>query len=268
MNKKLVIAIITAAIVVTASAGALVMLGHKKPAPVRHHKAAVVAKPVVIQPAIQPVPAPAAFNKQLHSINDPVSFWVVVNKARILQPPTYTPGDLVVPNVSLRAGISGDERYVSKQIAGSLEALVAAASKDGVTLNLQSGYRSYGFQVNLYNNYVARDGQAAADTYSARPGHSEHQTGFAVDLGGVTRPSCNVAPCFGDTPEGQWIAAHADTYGFIVRYTTAKQPVTGFEGEPWHLRYVGTELAAEMHKQGITTLEEFFGLPAAPSYVE
>lgn len=227
-----------------------------------HHRAPVAVKPVVKAPSIAP------FDKHLYSVDDPTSLWVVVNKARILQPATYTPINLVTPNVPLRNGISGDERLVSQQMAKSLESLVAAALADSVTLNLQSGYRSYAFQTTVYNAYVARDGQAAADTYSARPGHSEHQTGLAADLGGVTTPRCNVAPCFGDTPEGQWLAAHAYTYGFLIRYTTSKQSVTGFEGEPWHIRYIGIDLAREMHDKGVDTLEEFFGLAAAPSYTE
>jgi len=144
--------------------------------------------------------------------------------------------------------------------------MVAAAKQAGITLNLQSGYRSYNFQVTLYNRYVQQQGQAVADTQSARPGYSEHQTGFAADLGGTSQPSCNVEACFGDTPEGKWLAAHASEYGFIIRYPADRDSTTGYVYEPWHVRYVGTELAAEMRAKGVATLEDFFGTGNAASY--
>jgi D-alanyl-D-alanine carboxypeptidase len=144
--------------------------------------------------------------------------------------------------------------------------MVSAAKASGLSLNLQSGYRSYQFQASLYNSYVVRDGQAVADRESARPGYSEHQTGLAADLGGISVPSCNVAACFGTTIEGEWLAAHAYEYGFIIRYTTVKEAITGYENEPWHVRYIGTLLAGEMHHQGITTLEEFFNSTGGQSY--
>lgn len=208
---------------------------------------------------------PAGFNKTRYSTTDPSSIWVVVNKQHPLNPKTYAP-DLVVPNITLRSNITGDERQVSKQMAPALESMAAGAKADGLTLTLESGYRSYNFQVNLYNSYVHSMGQATADTQSARPGYSEHQTGLASDLGGTTTPNCNVEQCFGGTPEGKWLAAHAYEYGFVIRYTTAKQDVTGYENEPWHVRYVGKDLAGEMHRTGIQTLEEFFGVSGGEAY--
>lgn len=210
--------------------------------------------------------APAGFNKNQYSLTDPASIWVVANKLRPLNPKTYAPSDLVVPNIPLRSNITSTEKYVSNTMAGPLEALVAGAKQAGLTLNLQSGYRSYNFQVNLYNGYVKQQGQAVADTQSARPGYSEHQTGLAADLGGTTTPSCNVAQCFATTPEGIWLAANAYKYGFIIRYPQDLTQITGYEYEPWHVRYIGTALAAEMHAEGIRTLEQFFGLPSAPNY--
>jgi zinc D-Ala-D-Ala carboxypeptidase len=210
---------------------------------------------------------PAGFNKHLYSTTDPTSIWIVVNKQHPLNPKTYVPPKLVIPAIPLRANITGDEQQVSSIMAPALEQMAAAAKKDGMTINLQSGYRSYNFQVNLYNSYVNRDGQVQADHESARPGYSEHQTGFAADLGGVTTPSCNVAQCFADTPEGKWLAAHAWEFGFIIRYTAVKQPVTGYEDEPWHVRYIGTALSQEMHTQGIATLEEFFGITGGETYL-
>lgn len=209
---------------------------------------------------------PAVFDKHRYSTSDPSSIWVIVNKQHPLDPKTYIPAKLLVPNIPLRGNITGDEQQVDSAMAVPLEQMAAAAKNDGITLNLQSGYRSYNFQVNLYNLYVKNDGQTQADQESARPGYSEHQTGLAADLGGVTTPSCNVAQCFADTPEGEWLAAHAYQYGFVIRYPAGKQAITGYEYEPWHVRYVGTDLTQEMHKQGITTLEEFFGISGGETY--
>jgi D-alanyl-D-alanine carboxypeptidase len=209
---------------------------------------------------------PAAFNKHRYSTQQANSLWVIVNKPHGLNPSAYVPNDLVVPTIPLRSTITGDEEHVSNVMAPALEQMAAAAKQDGVTLNLQSGYRSYNFQVNLYNSYVKSEGQAQADQESARPGHSEHQTGLAADIGGVTTPSCNVAQCFADTTEGKWLAAHAYEYGFVIRYPAGKEAVTGYEYEPWHVRYVGSDLSQEMHRQGVTTLEEFFGVSGGASY--
>lgn len=211
-------------------------------------------------------PKPGALDAKKYSLDDPSSPWVVVNKLRPLSPKTYASTDLVVPNIPLRGNITPTEKYVRKETATGLEKMIADANKEGVHLNLQSGYRSYDFQVTLYNRYVQQQGQAAADTQSARPGYSEHQTGLAADLGGTSNPSCNVEACYSTTVEGKWLATNGYKYGFMVRYPEGKTAITGYTYEPWHVRYVGTELAAEMHDKNIQTLEEFFGLPAAPDY--
>jgi D-alanyl-D-alanine carboxypeptidase len=96
---------------------------------------------------------------------------------------------------------------------------------------------------------------------SARPGHSEHQTGLAVDVGSSTRPECDFDPCFADTVEARWVAACAAEFGFVVRYTPANSAVTGYGPEAWHLRWVGRELAGHLRDTGVTTLEEVFGVP-------
>ncbi len=206
------------------------------------------------------------FDKSQHSLKDAGSLWVVVNKTRQLQPASYVPKNLVVPNIPLRSNITDTEKYVRADMAPSLEKMVEDANAQGVHFNLQSGYRSYQFQVDLYNSYVAAQGKSVADSQSARPGYSEHQTGLAADLGGTSDPSCNVADCFADTVEGKWLAANAYKYGFLIRYPADKVNVTGYIYEPWHIRYIGASLSTEMHKSHIETLEEFFGLPAAPSY--
>src|SRR5699024_623564 len=108
--------------------------------------------------------------------------------------------------------------------------LQADAAKAGHSIPLVSGYRSYSYQAQLYDSYVARDGQAAADRYSARPGHSEHQSGLAMDVGAIDNN-------YGQTPAGQWLNAHCAEYGFILRYPQGKESITGYMYEPWHIRY-------------------------------
>lgn len=127
-----------------------------------------------------------------------------------------------------------------------------AASKEGLNLYIVSGYRSYDYQGQLYRNYCNRDGRAAADRYSARPGYSEHQTGLAFDVNSTSNSSA-------ETPWAKWIAAHAQEYGFIVRYPKGKESITGYQYEPWHLRYLGKELAKAVYDSGLC-LEEYLGI--------
>jgi len=228
-----------------------------------------VSAPKATQPAPVPVqltPKPAPFNKLLYSTSDVVSLWFVANKQHPLNPKDYAPANLVVPAILLRANIASPEKYVRSDVAKALETMVAAASADGVTFDLQSGYRSYAFQVSLYNRYVQQQGQTVADSQSARPGYSEHQTGLAADLGSTTNPTCNIAQCYATTVEGKWLAANAYRYGFIIRYPDTKQLVTGYEYEPWHARFVGIELSQEMYNKNITTLEEFFSVSGGQNY--
>lgn len=195
-----------------------------------------------------------SFNKSKYSTSDPASIWVVANKKRPLSPLTYAPSDLVAV---------GNNQQLREEAADALNTLIAAAKAENLTIRPLSGYRSYSNQVTVYNNEVVNYGQTVADSESARPGYSEHQTGLAIDVGGG---GCGIEDCFGETNEGKWVATNAYTYGFIVRYTAAKQTVTGYRAEPWHIRYIGPELSKEMHDKGVATLEEFFNLPAAPSY--
>ena len=204
------------------------------------------------------------FNKQQYSTTEPTSIWVVVNKTHPLAPIDYAPADLVVPSVPLR--VPGNESMqLRAPTATALEQMFGAAKADGLVLKISSGYRSYNYQVGLYNGYVSSEGQAAADSQSARPGHSEHQTGLAVDIEPDNR-KCELNACFADMPEGRWLATNSYKYGFILRYLPDKVAVTGYESEPWHFRYIGQALAGQMHSSGITTLEEFFGVSGGQSY--
>ncbi len=127
-----------------------------------------------------------------------------------------------------------------------------AAAKKGLNIYISSGFRSYSSQKSIYSRYVNRDGRALADTYSARPGHSEHQTGLAIDLNTITQS-------FGKTKEGRWVAEHCHEYGFILRYPEGKSHITGYCFEPWHLRYVGVETATKIAQSGLC-LEEYYGI--------
>ncbi|MDB5183254.1 MAG: peptidase [Candidatus Saccharibacteria bacterium] len=224
---------------------------------IRHDKKELV--PVTPKASTAPV-----FDKKQFSTSDPASIWMVVNKHRPINPVSYVPADLVIPNVPLRVP-GNDSMQVRKVTATALEMMFAAAKADGLNLMLSSGYRSYQYQVGLYNGYVASSSVAEADKTSARPGYSEHQSGLAADIEPASE-KCDVDVCFAQLPEGVWLAANAYKYGFIIRYTSDKVPVTGYTYEPWHVRYVGTALSNEMHKEKIETLEEFFSLGAAPSY--
>jgi zinc D-Ala-D-Ala carboxypeptidase len=204
---------------------------------------------------------PAQFNADLFSRTEPSSPWVVVNKKMPLAPADYAPTDLVMPDVTLRQ----DGIQVRQLILDPLKQLFDAAASNGTPLKLSSGYRSYNYQVGLYNGYVSRQGQQSADEQSARPGYSEHQTGLAIDVG-PERGGCQIEACFAETPAGKWVAANAHRYGFIIRYDQGQTATTGYIFEPWHLRYVGLDLATEMQQQNVKTLEDFFGLPPAPNY--
>jgi D-alanyl-D-alanine carboxypeptidase len=208
-------------------------------------------------PSATPTPTPTptpTFNKSQYSINDASSLWVVVNKTRPLNPVNYAPA-LAPLNLP---GVGGQMR---PEAAAALQKMFADYhAQTGAQLSVQSPYRSYNTQVSVYNGWVSKLGKAQADRQSARPGFSEHQTGLAVDI------DTAVDQGFGATPAGKWLATNSWQYGFIVRYPDGLEPVTGYEYEPWHFRYVGVELATEMHTTGIQTLEQFFGLPDAPDY--
>jgi D-alanyl-D-alanine carboxypeptidase len=148
--------------------------------------------------------------------------------------------------------------------AKALTSMFNAAKAQGLSLMLASGYRSYSAQVSVYNGYVAQSGVAKADTFSARPGHSEHQTGLAADVEPSSR-ECEVEQCFANTKEGQWLAANAHKYGFIIRYQKNTEELTGYEYEPWHVRFVGVDLATEIYAKG-QTMEQFFSMPVFTSY--
>ena len=182
-------------------------------------------------------------------VNDPTKITVIVNKKHCINPPSWAPSDLV------GVGATG---YVLRSIAAThLVAMMDAAATAGLPFSLTSAYRSYDSQVVTYNNWVAVNGsQAAADTVSARPGYSEHQTGLVADL---KTDGC-VLECFAGTAQYKWLTQHAAEYGFIERYPPGLTAITGYAPEAWHWRYVGKEVATAMKARGIQTLESYFNV--------
>jgi D-alanyl-D-alanine carboxypeptidase len=203
------------------------------------------------------------FDKNRYPLDMASSLWVVVNKGRSL-PSSYVPAELSVPSVPLRLGAASSEMHLRADSAAALQVMFAAAKDQSINLMLASGYRSYSNQTATYAGFVTSYGAQKADTFSARPGHSEHQTGLAADIEPTNR-ACELDQCFADTPEGKWLAANSYKYGFIIRYAKGSENLTGYEYEPWHVRFVGADLAAQLRQSG-QTMEQFFGLSTGLDY--
>lgn len=171
--------------------------------------------------------------------------------------PTYIDGVMIVnkTNPLPKTYNKGED----PEARAAFEKMAAGAQKDGFTLVAFSGYRSYDYQTTLYNNYMNRDGKAAADRYSARPGYSEHQTGLTYDIGEKGREDLWLTSEFGESPAGQWLVKNAHKYGFILRYPEGKEDITGYMYESWHFRYVGVELATAIYESN-KTLEEYLNI--------
>jgi zinc D-Ala-D-Ala carboxypeptidase len=180
---------------------------------------------------------------------------VVVNKQRSL-PEGFVPPNLVEPNVRFSFREKNEKRLMQEVAAEALEQLFAKADQDKIKLYGISAYRSYKTQKSLFEYYVRTQGEQTARQYSAEPGKSEHQTGLTID---VSSASANFAleESFAATPEGKWLAEHCAEFGFIIRYPKGKELITGYNYEPWHIRYVGPSIAQEIMGKGLT-LEEFF----------
>ncbi|WP_052404729.1 M15 family metallopeptidase [Bacillus rubiinfantis] len=185
----------------------------------------------------------------------PKSIPVLVNKQHPL-PEAYEPEDLVDANIGFIFSEDSPKRKMRAAAAAAIEELFAGAANDGITLLGVSAYRSRETQEALFQHYVQEDGLEAAKLYSAPPGTSEHETGLAIDVtGGDGR--CAAEDCFAGSPEAKWLEDHAAKYGFIIRYPKGKEVITGYQYEPWHLRYVGKEIAEVIAANEIT-LEEYY----------
>jgi preprotein translocase subunit YajC len=178
------------------------------------------------------------------------SFTVTVRELTVDNGCTYVDG-ILVANKSYSLPEDYDPGLMP-EAEEAFEKLTAAAGEAGLNIYEGSGYRTYSFQVECYNSILETYGKEYADSISARPGYSEHQTGYTID--------CNtINDAFGDTEEGKWLAEHCAEYGFIIRYPEGKEDITGYAYESWHIRYVGVEAAKEMTEQGIT-LEEYLDI--------
>lgn len=209
------------------------------------------AKVTEVAPETAPQTGTSGWYENIVTVSNFDSITVLVNKNNALSS-SYEPSDLSVVNVS---SVNGTV-YLREEAARQIESLVQTAQNEsGLTILARSGYRSYQTQSDLYKRYVNANGQAKADTFSARPGHSEHQTGLAID---VTADSVGgqLSDNFGNTAEGQWINNNAHRFGYIVRYKLGTEDKTGYQYEPWHLRYVGVDVATTIYNNGLI-LEEY-----------
>lgn len=174
---------------------------------------------------------------------------VLVNKQFSLDE-DYAPEDLVT--VEVPTILENPEVNQLREVAAdALKAMFDKAEQSDVYLHARSGYRSYQTQVQLFQNYSAKHGEEAANRYSARAGQSEHQTGLVMD---VTSESVNyqLTEGFGETEEGKWVSEHAHEFGFIIRYPEGAEDITGYIYEPWHLRFLGVDMATKVYESGLT----------------
>lgn len=179
---------------------------------------------------------------------------LIVNKTYSL-PSTYGPSS------AGNGECNNESKCFTAETWNAYSSMKLNAKSFGIDITIGSGYRSYNTQNIIYNNNVAKDGKDKADTYSARPGNSEHQTGLAMDICATNNNNACINDKFNDTKEAKWLNDNAYQYGFILRYPQGKQGITGYKYESWHYRYVGKELAKTLYNNGNwITLEEYFGL--------
>jgi zinc D-Ala-D-Ala carboxypeptidase len=185
----------------------------------------------------------------------PENLLVLINKDRNL-PENWAPEDLIVPNVPFYFPEHSEIRYLRRPAALALEELFAKAKEDNINILANSGFRSYRTQQHLFNSRAKIYGAEVTNLTTAYPGQSEHQTGLAMDISSsVTNHRLTAA--FGDTKEGKWLAENVVDFGFIIRYPRGKEDITGYSYEPWHIRYVGKDIALYMDIMNLT-LEEFY----------
>ena len=213
-----------------------------------------VASPSTTAQPATPEPTPTAANASSptpsYTENLPCNdILVPINKTHSLSR-DCVPNDLV----TLPASIAQGSQQLRAEAFGAIQELFAAAAADGYQLYVVSSYRSFDYQKNLYEHYVRTIGQAEADRTSARPGHSEHQLGTTADVSSASA-GYQLEPFIG-TPEAAWVEANAWRFGFIVSYPDGTEEITGYTYEPWHIRYIGQELAREVQESG-KTLHEF-----------
>lgn len=186
----------------------------------------------------------------------PESITVLVNRDYKLTE-EYIPDDLVVPDVRFTFSYYDDKKLMRKEAADALKKLFDAGDAEGVRLYGVSAYRSYTRQYTIYATNLITKGVNHTNRYSAAPGASEHQTGLVIDVSSDSAGQA-LEEVFGTTKEGIWLAANAYRFGFIIRYPKDLEDLTGYYYEPWHIRYVGTELASYLYDNNLT-LDEYYG---------
>jgi len=187
---------------------------------------------------------------------DPSDLLILVNKQYKAPSVPYT---LVKPDVTPTKESVSENIYMRPEAAEALEQLFEAAEAEGITLYATSGFRSYSTQKAIFDRKAEERGEKAANRSVAKPGHSEHQTGLAMDIEGQTTLGTGLTDAFGDSPEGIWVAQNCHRFGFIVRYPKDKTHITGYIYEPWHIRYVGIDAAKEITELGVT-MEEYIAM--------
>lgn len=186
---------------------------------------------------------------------DTESVLLIANKKNPL-PEGYVPSDLVDIDVPKRA----DDLQLRQEAHEALKEMIKQAEKEGVNPIVLSAYRSYQDQEIIYQQYAREYGKEKADTFSARAGYSDHQTGLTIDFVNYNL-NYDLKEEFEKTEEGKWLLQHSYEYGFILRYPKGKEDITGYIYEPWHYRYIGKEYAKKIHDQGEDcTYEEYFGV--------
>ena len=192
----------------------------------------------------------------------PDSLTVLINKDFSL-PSDYIPADLTIPDVPFSFSSYSEKKMMRAEAASALEDLFAAASSEGLNLYGVSGYRSYQRQLAIYNKNLAENGAERTNQYSAMAGYSEHQSGLAIDVSTISINN-RLDVTFSGTPEGRWLDANCWKYGYIIRYPEGKSNITGYAYEPWHIRYVGKDLAKELTENDMT-MEEYYGYQPSAS---
>lgn len=190
------------------------------------------------------------FYEDVKEVSNPSALDVLVNKNNRL-PSDYIPENLTIPEASFYSV----ERYLREDCAQAFEELADAALEAGYRIGIGSGYRSYKTQQGLYDNYAANNGREEADTFSARPGHSEHQTGLVVDWYSKDYPKLYLSKELKNTEDYEWMTTNMHNFGFILSYP--ENNLSGYMFEPWHIRYVGVNLASYLYENN-QTLEEYY----------
>ena len=216
------------------------------------------------EPTATPVPAEAPTPTPITVNTDTSSVTYLVNREYPLAE-DFVPEGLTTPDVLFPFSDTTIDKAKMTPEAGAALALLFDAAYDeaGLTLYGVSAYRSYARQYTIYATNLATRGIAHTNRYSAAPGRSEHQTGLAIDISCASE-GFGLETTFADTPEGIWVAENAHRFGFILRYPKDKEHITGYNYEPWHIRYVGTELAGYLYETGLT-LDEYYGVPSTLS---